>query len=182
MLLTIPDGAITDAETLTSRKPRITLSDQPLAMQGTDDMNMRKDFLRNHKEIESIAMEANSNRPNLADFVHVTVNIDRDEQKRVTIAVLQRMNTLATYVCLRGTARIHTRGQTRIIADLSPGQTWTLPTTKERIWGDQLQISPTTPKTIWLELRTGEGMRCKDCQNGPDCGYKVCGFSNHENL
>jgi hypothetical protein len=181
MQLEIDPAATADAELLTNRSSRITLCDDPYAMQGGLDMNLRKDYLRNHDEIRAIMAQANPNRPAHEPFAHVTVNRRQAKEDTADIQVTLDMNICMTIVSLRGHIQIHTREPKRTIADIKAGETWTLPTAKERSWGERILINADSENAVWIELRTGRGMRCKDCRKGELCEFQVCGFSNHEN-
>jgi hypothetical protein len=135
MQLEIDPEATADAELLTNRRKRITLCDDPYAMQGGLDMNLRKDYLRNHEEIRAIMAQANTNWPAHEPFAHVTVNRRQAKEDTEDIQVTMDMNICMTIVSLRGHIKIHTREPRRTIADIKAGETWTLPTTKEGSWG-----------------------------------------------
>ena len=152
-------------ESLTNRKDRVTISDIPLAMQGGNDMNLRKDFLRNHIDIKAIVDDLNAANPTYVDYTHVTVNRRQTKDSPEPIATQEDITLLMTIVSLKGRTSVRTcprNGRCTHIIHVEEGETWTFPLYPDRSWGHTVDIHTEAEDAAWLELRTGHGMQCKD--------------------
>jgi hypothetical protein len=170
------------------------LCDYPLLYSDAGAWRLRNNWLSDYSSISALAQRMNSRQMNNRNHVHATLFcmtedstrvLDTDEEwdmQNSVIALLGKIQitssndededciTILEYPTKVGTSQ-DDGGYDRLSCEY-----WeTEPTPKRRL---KVQIRPTTPTAVWLELRPKTNMRNKVCDT-IKCAFSPCAFSNH---